>query len=165
MEAVATRPQLPEDYGVPTDTEGLLPWSHVDRRLAEAKHYCLSTVNPNGAPHTRPLDGFWLDGRLYFGCGAGAAWRRNLNRNPKACVNLEDGEQAVILHVSVTVMRSDRTLAERLFAMSGAKYDESRGQSADNYEGQDVLVFTPSVAFAWKVFFKDATRWHLQPES
>ena len=69
MEPVATRPRLPEDYGVPTDTEGLLSWSHVDRRLTEAKHYWLSTVTPDGAPHTRPIDGFWLDGRLYFGGG------------------------------------------------------------------------------------------------
>ena len=159
MEPVATRPRLPEEYGVPTDTETLLPWSYVDGRLAEAKHYWLSTVTPGGAPHTRPIDGFWLDGRLYFGGGAEVGWRRNLERNPRACVNLEDGEQAVILHGTVSVERSDRALAERLFEMSRAKYDESHGQSADDYEGQDVLVFEPSVAFGWKVFFEDATRW------
>ena len=74
-------------------------------------------------------------------------------------MNLEDGEKAVILHGTVTVMRTDRVLAERLFDMSRAKYDESHGQSAEDYEGQDVLVFEADVAFAWKVFFEDATRW------
>ena len=33
MEPVASRPRVPEDYGVPTTTEGLLPWSHVVERL------------------------------------------------------------------------------------------------------------------------------------
>ena len=80
-------------------------------------------------------------------------------------MNLEDGEQAVILHGSVTVMRSDRALAEQLFAMSRAKYEESRSQSVDDYEGQDVLVFEPSVAFGWRVFFEDATRWHFTAEA
>ena len=164
MEPVATRPRLPEEYGVPTDTEGLLPWSYVAGRLADAKHYWLSTVTPGGAPHTRPVDGFWLDGRLYFGGGAEVAWRRNLERDPRACVNLEDGEQAVILHGSVTVKRADRVLAERLFEMSRAKYAESAGQSADDYDGQDVLVFEPSVAYAWRVFFEDATRWRFGAE-
>ena len=73
MEPVADRPRIPEDYGIPTDTEGLLPWSYVAGRLADAKHYWLSTVTPSGAPHTRPVDGFWLDGRLYFGGGAEVA--------------------------------------------------------------------------------------------
>ena len=159
MEPVAARPQLPEDYGVPEDVEGLLPWSYVAERLADARHFWLSTVTPSGAPHTRPIDGFWLDDRLYFGGGSEAAWRRNLERNPRACVNLEDGERAVILHGTVSVMLSDRALAERLFEMSRAKYDESQSQSPDDYEGKDVLVFEPSVAFAWKVFFEDATRW------
>ena len=115
--------------------------------------------SPHGAPYTRPIDGFWLDGRLYFGGGSEAGWRRNLDQNPRACVNLEDGEQVVILHGTVAVMRTDRALAERLFEMSRAKYDESHGQSVDDYEGQDVLVFEPDVAYAWKVFFEDATRW------
>ena len=80
-------------------------------------------------------------------------------------MNLEDGEQAVILHGTVTVVHSDRALAERLFEMSSAKYDESHGQSADDYEGEDVLVFEPSVAYAWKVFFEDATRWRFRTET
>ena len=165
MEPVASRPRFPEDYGVPKESEGLLAWSSVAERLAGAKHYWLSTVTPGGAPHTRPIDGFWLDGRLYFGGGPGTGWRRNLAENPRACVNLEDGEQAVILHGTVAVVRSDRPLAVRLFEMSSVKYAESHGQSADDYEGQEVLVFEPDVAFAWRVFFEDATRWHFPAAS
>ena len=60
---------------------------------------------------------------------------------------------------------SDRALAERLFEMSRAKYDESQNQSPDDYEGKDVLVFEPSVAFAWRVFFEDATRWRFPSET
>ena len=165
MEPVASRPRIPGDYGVPADSESLLPWSYVAGRLTESKHYWISTVTRGGAPHTRPIDGFWLDDRLYFGGGPKVGWRRNLERNPRACVNLEDGEHAVILHGTVTVIRSDRALAERLAEMSNEKYELGQGQSPEDYEGQEVLVFEPSVAFAWKVFFEDATRWRFRPEA
>ena len=165
MEPVASRPLIPEDYGVAEDSRGLLPWSYVVDRLTEAKHYWISTVTRGGAPHTRPVDGFWIDERLYFGGGPKVGWRRNLERNPNACVNLEDGEQAVILHGTVKVVRADPALAERLAEMSNEKYELSQGQTPEDYEGQEVLVFEPSVAFAWKVFFEDATRWRFRPES
>ena len=90
--------KVPEDYGVPVHAEGLLPWSDVAERLTEPKHDWLATVTPDGAPHTRPVDGFWLDNRLYFDGSPGSRWRRNLQENPRACLNLEDGEHAVILH-------------------------------------------------------------------
>lgn len=164
MKPVAARPRFPEEYGVPTDTERILSWSYVDGRLAEARHYWLSTVTPSGAPHTRPIDGLWLDGRLYFGGDPGANWRRNLERNPSACLNLEDGQRAVILHGTVSVIRSDRALAERMAKASQAKYELSQNPSADSFEGQETLMFEPSVAYAWNVFFVDATRWRFGAE-
>ncbi len=165
MGPVPSRPRIPEDYGVPTNTEGLLSWSYVAGRLTESKHYWLSTVTPDGLPHTRPIDGFWLDDKLYFGGGSDVRWRRNLDRNPNVCLNLEDGEQAVILHGTVKIARTDRELAERLAKIANEKYEFGQGQTADDYDNQEILVFQPSVAFAWKVFFKDATRWRFPPKS
>jgi len=157
MEPSADRPRIPEDYGVPSDAEGLLPWSYVVERLTESKHYWLSTVTPSGAPHTRPIDGFWLDGRLYFGGGPDVAWVRNLQRNPAACLNLEDAAQAVILHGNVREVRADRALAARLAETSNAKYPDFE-LSPEDYDGEGVLVFEPEVAFAWKLLYEDATR-------
>lgn len=162
MDPVASRPGVPEDYGVPAHAEELLPWAYVVERLTESKRYWLSTVTPDGAPHTRPVDGFWLDDRLYFDGSPGSRWRRNLQEDPRACLNLEDGEHAVILHGAVSTVRLDRSLAVRLIGICNEKYGLE--QSLEEWEGQESLVFEPSVAFAWRVFYEDATRWRFRPE-
>ncbi len=80
-----------------------------------------------------------------------------------ACLNLEDGEQAVMLHGRVTRVVTDQALAVRFAATSKAKYGFD--QSPELCEGEEMLVFEPSVAFAWKPFYEDATRWRFQPEA
>ena len=155
MEPKASRATLPKDYGLPLDSK-VLDWSYVDARLAAATHYWLATVGPDGAPHARPVDGMWLDARLYFGGGPQTRWVRNLKSNPRATVHLEDAAQAVILDGEVSTVAPDRDLAERLTAESNRKYDYN--QTPSDYEGVEVMVFTPRVAFAWKQLFQDATR-------
>lgn len=146
-------------------TRGSFPWSYVAGRLAESKHYWLATGTPDGPPHTRLVDGFWLDEKLYFGGSPEVGWRRNLERNTAACVTLEDAEQAVILHGTVEVGRTDRKLAECLAQTANEKYDFGQGQTADAYDDQEILVFQPSTIFAWKVFYREVTRWRFPPES
>lgn len=161
MEPVVSRPRLPPDYGVPSDAADLLPWSCVSQRMATAMHYWLATVGHDGAPHTRPIGGMWLDDRLYFGGSPGSIWRRNLLKNPQASINLsEEGDQATILQGTVHLVRPDRELATRLAEASNDKYHYN--QTLDDYEGAEVLVFQPRVAFAWKVLYADATRWDFQ---
>ena len=84
-------------------------------------------------------------------------------QNPAACLNLEDGEQAVILHGRVTRVITDHALAVRFAETSKEKYGFD--QSPDLYEGEEMLLFEPSVAFAWKLLYEDATRWRCQPET
>lgn len=158
MQPIARRPHLPVEYGVPTGADAPLPWSHVTARLATARHYWLSTLSPDGTPHTRPIGGMWLDDQLYFGGSANSRWFRNLGYNPHMCVNLsEEGDQAVILHGTAHPLRPDRALAIRLVEASNAKY--GYGQKAEDYEGQTVFVFRPSVAFAWTALNKDRASW------
>ena len=154
---IARRPRIPSGYGVPSHSEGLLPWSHVDERMASSMHYWVSTTSPDGAPYTRPIDGMWLDDRLYFGGDDESRWRKNLANDPRACVTLENAEQVVILHGEVAVFRADADLAVRLAKASNAKYD--MGQKPEEYEQDDILVFTPHTAFAWTVLYENATRW------
>jgi hypothetical protein len=135
----------------------MLPWSHVDERMSASMHYWISTTGPSGAPHARPIDGMWLDGTLYFGGDPESRWKRNLDADPRACVTLENAEQAVILHGRVRTMRPDADLAVRLADASNAKYN--MGQTAKDYIGEEVLAFSPRSAFAWKLLYKDATRW------
>src|SRR5262245_2158881 len=68
----ASRPHMP-GYGVPKDNKGLLPWSHLTKRMAEAQNYWICTVSPDGRPHATPVWGLWLDDRLYFGGEIGRA--------------------------------------------------------------------------------------------
>ena len=158
-EPTASRASLPEDYGLPPDSE-LLPWSYVDERLRAAMHYWLASVGPDGAPHARPIDGMWLDARLYFGGGADTRWVRNITANPSVTVHLPEAEQAVIIDGAVSTTKPDANLAQRLADESNRKYDY--GQTAADYEGVEVFMFTPSVAFAWKTLFKDATRFRFE---
>lgn len=152
-----SRPNIPSGYGVPEHADNLLPWSHVTARMTESMHYWLSTTGPGGAPSSRPIDGMWLDDRLYFGGDPESRWRRNLDEDPRACLTLENAEQAVILHGEVTVIRPEEGLARRLVAASNAKYD--MGQTIEDYVGAELLVFAPRTAFAWKLLYEDATRW------
>jgi hypothetical protein len=157
MKTRASRPRIPDGYGVPKDDENLLPWSYVEERVTSAKHYWLSTVTPNGLPYTRPIDGFWYADRLVFGGSEHTRWRRNLARNPAACIHLEDALQAIMLHGEVEVMRPERELAERLAAASREKFPEF-AQKTEDYEGAEICRFKPRVVIAWKTLYEDATR-------
>lgn len=102
---MASRPHMP-GYGVPKDMKGTLPWSHVTERMAEAMHYWICTVSPDGHPHATPVDGLWLDDQLYFGGYPQTRRNRNLGANPAACVHLESGIDVVIMHGEAQELRA-----------------------------------------------------------
>jgi nitroimidazol reductase NimA-like FMN-containing flavoprotein (pyridoxamine 5'-phosphate oxidase superfamily) len=158
----AGRPHMPRDYGIPKDTKGLLPWSHVSERMSEAMHYWICTVSPDGRPHATPVDGLWLDDRLYFGGSPQTRRHRNLAANPAVCVHLESGMDVVILRGDAhELCAPDRALAIRLSEASVKKY--GWGLKPEEYEkGEGVFVFRPRVVLAWKQFPKDVTRWQFE---
>jgi nitroimidazol reductase NimA-like FMN-containing flavoprotein (pyridoxamine 5'-phosphate oxidase superfamily) len=154
----ASRPRIPADYGIPKDAKGLLPWSHVTERLTHAMHYWVCTITPDGRPHATPVDGLWLDDRLYFGGSPETRWRRNLAARPAVSIHLESATDVVILRGDARELKApDRALAEKLSKASVEKYGYSPGPDA--YEAGGVYVFRPRVALAWKQFPKDASRW------
>ena len=153
----ASRPNMP-GYGIPRSKTGLLPWSHVTERMAQARCYWICTVSPNGRPHATPVDGLWLEDHLYFGESPQTRRNRNLAANPAVCVHLENGSDVVILHGDAHLRTPDRSLALRLAQASAEKYGYA--PKPEEYEASGVHVFRPRVVFAWKQFPKDATRWH-----
>jgi nitroimidazol reductase NimA-like FMN-containing flavoprotein (pyridoxamine 5'-phosphate oxidase superfamily) len=156
----ASRPHMP-GYGVPKDKKGLLPWSHVTERMAEAQNYWICTVSPDGRPHATPVWGLWLDDRLYFGGGPQTRRSRNLAENPAVCVHLESGSDVIILHGDVQELRApDRSLVTRLIDISEKKYGYA--PKPEDYEAPGTCVLRPRWALAWKQFPKDATRWSFQ---
>jgi pyridoxine/pyridoxamine 5'-phosphate oxidase len=64
-----------------------IPWTRAVEQLeAEtAKSFWLSTVRPDGRPHSAAVGALWVDGKLYFTSGPGTRKSRNLDQN-SACV-------------------------------------------------------------------------------
>jgi nitroimidazol reductase NimA-like FMN-containing flavoprotein (pyridoxamine 5'-phosphate oxidase superfamily) len=154
---IASRPHFPREYGVPTHSKGLLPWSHVTERLTKAEHYWICTVNAESRPHATPIDAVWLNDRLYFGGSPGTRWRRNLSGNPAMSVHLENAMDVVMLEGEARIEAVDHVLAQQLADLSNKKY--GYGTQASEYEKNGVLTFRPRVAFAWTNLGKDSTRW------
>lgn len=152
------RPYIP-GYGVPADKQGLLPWSHVTARMAEAQHYWVCTVGSNQEPHATPIWGLWLDDRLYFGGGPDTRRQRNLKANPAVCIHLESGSDVLILHGEAHPLgKLERALTLRLLELSQQKYGYA--PSPEDYETREnITVFRPRKVLAWTQFPKDATRW------
>src|SRR5262245_29615689 len=61
------------------------PWEDVERAIAEAELFWLSTVRKDGRPHVTPLPAVWRDGALHFCTGAAEQKGVNLAQSG-ACV-------------------------------------------------------------------------------
>lgn len=154
---VASRPRLPAEYGIPKSNQGLLPWSHVEERLRQAKYYWICTVSPAGQPHATPVDGLWLDGQLFFTGSAKTKRNRDLATNPAVSVHLENGLDVVILEGEARPGKPDHATAMRLAAALNEKYGYE--MTAEHYETNAVHIFRPRLVLAWQQFPQDVTRW------
>src|SRR5579863_1986641 len=84
-------------YGFPKGTKGLLPWSWAEQRLKKSHNYWITTVRPDGSPHTMVVWGLWQDGRLLFSTGSKTRKARNLAQNANCVVCTELANEAVIV--------------------------------------------------------------------
>jgi hypothetical protein len=149
----ASRPYIAhEEYGIPKTMKGTLPWSHVTERLAKAKNYWISTVDPDGSPHTRAVWGIWVDDTLYFGGGPETKWSRNLAADPRVEVHLESADDVLILQG--TVGRITGATDPRM-----TRIDDAYEAKYKMRHGIPVWVLRPTQVIAWNEFPKNATRW------
>jgi hypothetical protein len=154
---------MPDGYGVPESTDGILEWSDVEERLVSAPQYWLSTTRRDGRPHVVPRWGVWVDGRFWYDGAPTTVHVRNLADNPACSLHLEDGWKAVILEgTSLPAHPPGLELGGRLAAAFGVKYGE-RGYrpEPDAWEGPyagGLRIFTPAKALAWFDFPVDVTR-------
>ena len=152
------RPETDARYGILTDTEGLLPWSHVDTRLRESRTFWASTTLPDGRPHARPVWGVVVDGRVHCGGGEGTRWVRNLARDPSILLHAESGTDVVIVEGR----------AERLDADADpgrlARIDDAYEAKYDIRHGTPVFAVHPRRVLAWTDYPADATRWLFDPK-
>jgi hypothetical protein len=128
MPPIAEQLSLPSSYGAP---DRLLDWPSVEQRLVDSPRYWLATVRRDGSPHVIPVDGIWLDGGCCFGGDPATVHIRNLRRDGRATLHLEDGESAVIVEGIAEWTTPSKTVAQRLAKASTAKYGYS--QSAASY--------------------------------
>src|ERR1700675_2669478 len=90
------RPEMP-GYGLPKSAKGLLPWKWAEQRLRKSHNYWITTVKPDGSPHTMVVWGLWLDGAFLFSTGSQSRKAKNLVENPHCVVCTEQAEEAVIV--------------------------------------------------------------------
>jgi hypothetical protein len=93
----ASRPGFATSYGVSTDADGMLEWSWASGRLERAHNYWLATTSAGGAPFVRPVWALWMQERLCFSTDPSSIKGRNLARDPRVSVNLDDGDEVVIV--------------------------------------------------------------------
>ncbi len=134
-----------------------VPWSAVSERLLKARHYWLVTVGLRGMPHVIPVDAAWHDDRLYFASSPRTATARNIVRDPRVVVHLEDTRAVVI--IEGLAERSDAGLLPSALPQS---YAEKYGLRLDPSDPEmPFFGINPSVAWTWLAsdVRKTAIRW------
>jgi Pyridoxamine 5'-phosphate oxidase len=118
----------------------MLPWSWAEGQLEGSRNYWIVTVRNDGGPHSAPVWGLWVDGAVVFSTSPDSRKGRNLARDPRVVINLESGDDVVILQGEIGTTALD----ERLADLYEAKYDYRPGGEGDWY------ALRPRVAYAWR---------------
>lgn len=151
-------------YGFPKSSKGLLPWSWAEQRLKKSHNYWITTVRPDGSPHTMVVWGLWQDGAFLFSTGSKSRKTRNLEKNPHCIVATENAAEAII--VEGIAQSVDLATRKKFLAPYQRKYDfDMSSMKADILAMKEpVFAVRPRVAFAlWEKHFQNkSTRWIFQ---
>jgi PPOX class probable F420-dependent enzyme len=158
----APRPErfsAPSSYGVGGGGEepgASLPWAEVERWLVGSRSYWLATVRDDGRPHAMPVWGVWLDGAVWFSTHPGSVKGRNLDRDPRAVVHLESGDEVAILEG--VAARPDSFALDRFVDA----YEDKYGHRIEPGErAMGIYRLPPGTVLAWREadYPRSATRW------
>jgi PPOX class probable F420-dependent enzyme len=154
----ASRPHMP-GYGIqgPDEGSGLLPWSWADERLTAARYYWVTTLWPDGRPHSMPVWAAWDGESLWFSSSARSRKARNVAADPRCVVTTDDAESPVVIEGSAELVRA-RDVIERVAQLLDAKYG---GITADFLAANATIRVSPERAFgiAHDDFTGSPTRW------
>ena len=157
----STRPHMP-GYGVPKGTKGLLPWSWAGQRLKKSHNYWITTVKPDGSPHTMVVWGLWSDGMFLFSTGRQSRKARNLSQNPRCVVCTEQAHQAVIVE-GLAEELMDVAKRRQFLPTYERKYKFDMSSMADDILSlkEPIYAVRPKVVFSLdeKNYPSKATRW------
>ena len=132
---------MPDGYGLPATTDGLLSWDVVEQRLTAAKYYWLATVRPDGTPHSVPRWGVWLDGAFYYDGAPTTRHARNLETNPACTLTLESGETLKVDTLIWAIGRHANTEGLGLEEL-GVKLDKKGNVIVDEFQETGVPGIT-----------------------
>jgi hypothetical protein len=153
-------------YGLPTGNKGLLPWSWAEQRLKKSHNYWITTVKPDGSPHTMVVWGLWHDGRFLFSTGSQSRKARNLAHNQNCVLSTEHAQEAVIVEGIVEV--ADVSARRKFLPRYERKYRfDMKAMEQDILSMKEpVFAVHPRVVFGlWeKEFVGKSTRWKFEPQ-
>jgi len=158
-----SRPHMP-GYGLPEGNQGLLPWSWAEQRLKKSHNYWITTVKPDGSPHSMVVWGLWQDGRFLFSTGSKSRKARNLTHNTHCVLCTEHAHEAVVVEGTAEIADVP---ARRKFLLSCErkyKFDLSTMKQDILSMKEPVFAVRPRVVFGlWeKHFVGKATRWRFE---
>ena len=163
MRPKASRPYMP-GYGLPDASKGLLPWNWAEQRLKKSHNYWITTVKPDGSPHTMVVWGLWQDGRFVFSTGSKSRKARNLAQNINCVVCTEHAHEAVIVEGDAEI--ADAAARRKMLPVYERKYKFDMGKMKDDILSMKEPVFAvrPRVVFGFweKEFMGKSTRWKFE---
>ena len=155
-----SRPHAP-GYGFPEGNKGLLPWTWAEQRLRKSHNYWITSVRPDGSPHTMVVWGLWQDGRFLFSTGSKSRKARNLAGNSNCIVSTEHANEAVIVEGEAEI--ADVAARREMLPAYEKKYKFDMSTMKDDILSMKEPVFAvrPRVVFGLpeKQFQSKSTRW------
>ena len=125
-----------------------ISWATVSARLSGALIYWIAVVDRRGAPRTFPRWGVVVNDALYFYVDGATGVALDLRRNPRIAINLEDGENVVLVRGTANPVGGPAELPEVVAAFA-AKYDnpnDARFPNATPQEADYIYMLTPTWA-------------------
>ena len=109
--------------------------AEIDDYLAQAHKVILTSQGPDGFPHAVPMWFTYQDGAIYFRTMSHQQKSVNIQRNPKVCLLVEDGEawidlRAVMVRAEAQVV-TDPAEIERFEEAFERKYEAFRQPMAN----------------------------------
>lgn len=131
-----------------------MQWPEVRERLVASSHYWVSTASAHGAPLIRPIHGVWIKDAFWFSGDPATRWRRNLAKNPQACLVPEDVSTPVIVEGSVIVISAEPHEAK---AVADATIEKYGWGTVEQFQ-DEVCRLLPSSVISWSGASENATR-------
>jgi nitroimidazol reductase NimA-like FMN-containing flavoprotein (pyridoxamine 5'-phosphate oxidase superfamily) len=146
-------------------------WAEARGRLQDAELFWLTTVRPDGRPHTTPLLALWLDDALYFCTGPAEQKARNIAQNPHCilmtgCNALKEGVDLVVEGDAVKLSDDDELarIADAYVAKYGEEWRFEVRDGAFHHGPGEAWVFevAPSTAYGFGKGDYSHTRWRFE---